>query len=103
MTNGDPQEPVLAPLLLNFCTYNLCSTISKKLVHANNLELLHSFKDGKHLRGDFKSRHGYTPSLSPDLKIEVSNSNPVTTAVYLNNQEAKCEIKFYKNNFYHSV
>ena len=48
------QGSVFAALLCNFYTYNLPSTISRKLTYANNLALLHnSSKNWKVFEGTF--------------------------------------------------
>ena len=45
---------------------------------------------------DFKPRHVYILSISPDLAL--SHTKTVTAAFHLNNREAKCELNVYNNS-----
>ena len=72
LKNGISQGSVLAPLLFNIYTYDFHSMTSRKFAYADNLALLHSWKlEG--LGGDFKPRHVYTFSVSPDLEVEAQS------------------------------
>ena len=72
LKNGVPQRSVLAPLLFNIYTYDLPSMIFRKFAYADDLALLHSFGNWK-LGVDFKPRHVYTFSVSPDLEVEAQS------------------------------
>ena len=65
-----PQGLVLAPLLFNIYTFDLPSMIFRKFAYADDLALLHYSGNWKDLDGDFKPRHVYTFSVSPDLEVE---------------------------------
>ena len=73
LKNGVSQGSVLAPLLFNIYTYDLPSMISRKFAYADDLALLHSSGNLERLGGDFKPRHVYTFSVSPDLEVEAQS------------------------------
>ena len=49
--------------------YDLSFVISKKFAYADDLALLHSFGNWK----DFKPRHDYTFSVSPDFEVKAQS------------------------------
>ena len=71
--NGVPQVSVLALLLFNIYTYDLPFMISRKLAYADKFCIAALFRKLEGLGGDFKPRHVYTFSISPDLEVEAQS------------------------------
>ena len=97
LKNGVPQGSVLAPFLFNIYTYDLSSMISRKFAYADDLALLHSSGNWKDLEGTLSQ---YMSTLSAYLqtwRLKLSQTKTMTAAFYLNNREAKREIKVYNN------
>ena len=87
----------VAPLLFNIYTYDLPSMIFRKFAYADNLALLHSSENWKHLEGTLSQ---YMFTLSAYLqtwRLKLSHTKTVTAAFHLNNREAKRELKVYNN------
>ena len=98
LKNGVPQRSILAPLLLNIYTYDLPSMISRKFAYADDLALLHFSGNWKDLEGTL-SQDMYTLSAYLQTwKLKLSHTKTVTAAFYLNNREAKRELKVYNNS-----
>ena len=97
LKNGVLQGSVLAPLLFNIYTYDLPSMISRKFDYADDLALLHSSGNWRDLEETLSQD---MPTLSAYLqtwRLKLSHTTMVTAAFYLNNREAKRELKVYNN------
>ena len=71
--------------------------ISRKFAYADDLALLHSSENWKDLEGTLSQDMS---TLSPYLqtwRLKLSHTKTVTAAFYLNNREAKRELKVYNN------
>ena len=95
LKNGVPQGSVLVPLLFNIYTYDLPSMISRKFAYADNLALLHSSGNWKDLEGTLSQDMSILPVYLQTWSLNFTKT--VTTAFYLNNREAKRELKVYNN------
>ena len=93
LKHGFPQRSIFVPLLFNIYTYNLPST--RKCKQSNAVAL-------------FQNRKCMEETLSQDMttlsaylqicRLKLSHTRTVTAAFYLNNREAKCELKVYNSN-----
>ena len=97
LRNGLPQGSVLAPLLFNIYTYDLPSTISQKYAYAADLALMHTLKDWKTLEGTLSQDMTTLSAFLQTWRLKLSHTKTVTTAFYLNNREAKRELKLFNN------
>ena len=95
--NGVPQRSVLAPLLFNIYTYDLPSMISRKFAYANDLELLHSSGKWKDLEETLSQDMSTLSAYLQTWRLKLNHTKTVTAAFYLNNREAKRELKVYNN------
>ena len=99
LKNGVPQGLVLAPSYLrNIYTYDLPSMISKKFVYADDLALLHSSGNWKDLEETLSQDMSTLSSYLQTWRLKLSHTKTVTTVFYLNNREAKHDLKVYNNN-----
>ena len=104
LKNGIPQESVLAFLLFNIYTYDLPSMISKKFVYVDDLALLHSSGNWKDLEGTLSQDMCTLSAYLQTWRLKLSHTKTVTAAFYLNNREAKRELKSTTMvDFYRSV
>ena len=97
LKNGVPQDSVLAPLLFNIYTYDLPSTISRKFAYADDPALLHSSGNWKDLEGTLSQDMSTLSAYLQTWRLKLSHTKTVTAAFYLNNREAKRELKVYNN------
>ena len=97
LENGVPQGSVLDPLLFNIYTYDLPSMISRKFTYANDLALLHSSGNWKHLEGTLSQDMFTLSAYLRTWRLKLSHTKMVTAAFHLNNREAKRELKVYNN------
>ena len=97
LKNGVPQGSVLAPLLFNIYTYDLPSMISRKFAYADDLALLHSSGNWKDLERTLSQGMSTLSAYLQTWRFKLSHTKTVTTAFYLNNREAKRELKVYNN------
>ena len=97
LKNGIPQGSVLAPLLFNIYTYDLSSMISRKFAYADDLALLHSSGNWKDLEGILSQDMSTLSAYLQTWRLKLSHTKMVTAAFYLNNREAKHELKVYNN------
>ena len=97
LKNGVPQGSVLAPILFNIYAYDLPSMISRKFVYADDLALLHSSENWKHLEGTLSQDMSTFSAYLQTWRLKLSHIKTVTAAFHLNNREAKRELKVYNN------
>ena len=97
LKNGVPQGSVLAPLPFNIYTYDLPSMISRKFAYADDLVLLHSFRNWKHLEGTLRQDMSTLSAYLQTWRLKLSHTKTVRAAFHLNNREAKRELKVYNN------
>ena len=97
LKNGVPQGSVLAPLLFNIYTYDLPCMISRKLAYADDLALLHSSGNWKDLDGTLSQDMSTLLAYLQTWRLKLNHTKTVTAAFYLNNREAKHELKVYNN------
>ena len=97
LKNGVFQGSVLAPLLFNIYTYDLPFMISRKFAYADDLALLHSSGNWKDLEGTLSQDMSALSAYLQTLRLKLSHTKTVTAAFYLNNREAKRELKVYNN------
>ena len=95
LKNGVPQRSVLAPVLFNINTYNLPSMISRKFAYSDDLALLHSSGNWKDLEDSLSQNMSTLSSYLQTWRLKFSHTKTVTAAFYLNNREAKHELKAY--------
>ena len=95
LKNGVPQESVSAPLLVNIYTYDLPSMIYRKFAYADDLALLHSSGNWKDLERTLSQDMSTLSAYLQTWRLKLSHSKTVTAAFYLNNREAKRELKVY--------
>ena len=88
---------VLAPLLFNNYTYNLPSMISRKFAYADDLALLHSSRNWKDLEWTLSQDMSTLSAYHQTWRLKLNHTKTVKAAFYLNNREAKRELKVYNN------
>ena len=74
LRNAVPQESVLAPLLFNIYIYDLLSTTSIKYAYANNLALLHSFRNWKGLEETLSQDMATLPAYLRTWRLKLSHA-----------------------------
>ena len=72
--------------------------ISRKFAYADDLALLHSSGNWKDLEGTLSQDMSTLSAYLQTWRLNLSHTKMVTAAFYLNNQEAKHELKVYNNN-----
>ena len=97
LKNGVPRESVLAPSYLTFIHTIFSSMIYRKFAYADDLALLHSSGNWKDLEGTLSQDMPTLSAYLPTWRLKLSHIKTVTTAFYLNNREAKHELKVYNN------
>ena len=100
---GVPQGSVLAALLFNIYTYDLPSMISRKFAYADDLALLHSSGNWKDLEGTLSQDMSTLSAYLQTWRLKLSHTKTVTAAFYLNNREAKRELKVYNRGGQHTA
>ena len=71
--------------------------ISRKFAYADDLALLHSSANWKDLEGTLSQDMSTLSSYLQTWRLKLSQTKTMTAAFYLNNREAKREIKVYNN------
>ena len=72
--------------------------ISRKFAYADDLALLHSSGNWKDLEGTLSQDMSTLSSYLQTWRLKLSHTKTVTAAFYLNNREAKRELKIYNND-----
>ena len=98
LKNSVPLESVSPPLLFNIYTYDLPSMISRKFTYVDNLALLHSSGNWKHLEGTLSQDMSTLSAYLQTWKLKLILTKTVTAAIHLNNQKAKRKLKVYNND-----
>ena len=71
--------------------------ISRKFAYADDLALLHSYRNWKDLEGTLSQDMSTFSLYLQTWKLELSHTETVTAAIHLNNREAKRKLKVYNN------
>ena len=71
--------------------------ISRKFAYADDLALLHSSGNWKDLEGTLSQDMSTLSVYLQTWRLKLSHTKMVTAAFYLNNREAKRELKVYSN------
>ena len=72
--------------------------ISRKFAYANDLALLHSSENWKDLEGTLSQDMSTLSAYFQTWRLKLSHTKTVTAAFYLNNREAKRDLKVYNND-----
>ena len=72
--------------------------ISRKFAYADDLALLHSSGNWKDLEGTLSQDMSTLSAYLQTWRLKLSHTKTVTAAFYLNNREAKRELKVYNND-----
>ena len=88
LKNDVPQGSVLAPLLFNVYTYDLPSMISRKFAYPDDLALLHSSGNWKHLEESLSQDISTLSAYLQTWRLKLSHTKTMTAAFHLNNREA---------------
>ena len=97
LKNGVSQGSVFDSLLFNIYTYDLPSMISRKFAYPDDLALLHSSGNWKNLEGTLRQDMSTLSAYLQTWRLKLSHTKMVTAAFYLDNREAKRELKVYNN------
>ena len=97
LKNSVLQGSVLAPILFNIYTYDHLSMISRKFAYVDDLALLHFSGNWKDLEGTLSQDMSTLSAYLQAWRLNLSHTKMVTAPFYLNNREAKCELKVYNN------
>ena len=73
--------------------------ISRKFAYADDLALLHSFRNWKDLEGTLSQNINQHLAYLQTWRLKLSHTKTVTAAFHLNNREAKRELKVYTGGF----
>ena len=95
LRNGVPQGSVLAPLLFDICTYTLLSTNSRKYAYADDLTLMHSFRDWKGLEETLSQDMTTLSAYFRTWMVNLNHAKTMTAAFHLHNRDDKSELKVY--------
>ena len=88
----------LGSLLFNIYTYDLPSMISRKFAYADDLALLHSSGNWKDSEGTLSQDMSTLSAYLQTWRLKLSHTKTVTGAFYLNNRDAKRDLKVYNND-----
>ena len=86
------------PFLFNIHISNLSSTTCRKYANANDLALLHSSRDWKGLEETLSQNMARISVHLRIWRLKLSHAKTMLMAFYLQNREAKHELKVYVNS-----
>ena len=98
LKNGVQQGSVLAPLLFNIYIYDLATTVSTKYAYADDLAIMHVDGVWQAVEAVLSTDMATVGEYRQIWKLKLSITKTVSTAFYLNNKEAKRELKVNFNN-----
>ena len=78
--------------------HTICLPNFQKVCLCSRFSIVTLFWKLDGLEGNFKPRHDYTFSVSPDFGLKLCHIKTVTAALNLNYREAKRQLKVYNNN-----
>ena len=84
--------------IFNFYTYDLPSIIFRKFAYADDLALLHSSGNWKDLEETLSQDMSTLSAYLQTWRLKLNHTKTVMASFYLNNREAKCELKVYNND-----
>ena len=85
-------------LLFNIYTSALPTTVSIKYAYANDLAFMHADEDWQKVEGVLRKDMATLGEYLQNGKLKLSTTKAVLAALYLNNKEAKHELKVDHNN-----
>jgi len=93
LKNGIPQGSILAQLLFNIYTSDLKTTVSQKYAYADNVANMKVDGDWQAMEGVLSKDMATTGEYLQTWKLKLSTTKTVLAVIYLNNKEAKLELK----------
>jgi len=98
LKNSVLQGSVLAPILFDIYISDLPTSVSRKYAYADDVAIVHADGDWQSVEGAL-SKDMVTPGeYLQTWKLKLSTTKTVSAVFYLNNKEAKRELKVHFNN-----